>query len=186
MFDKGKKLTKELWWLVLLTGVASTLFGLVALFWPGLTLATLVYTFAIFVVVGGVVALFEALSNISKDRLWWLALLLALVNLGIGVYLLRHPLVAATFFVVLLSIVVFMQAIFDLVVASYAEKSEGKWLWVLTGIFGLVAGVVILVYPVAASLAFIWVLGLYSVVHGVVAVAYSLQVRKDMKKLFKK
>lgn len=185
MFDKGKKLTKEIWWLVVLTGVASIAFGLVALFWPGLTLATLVYMFAIFVVVAGAVALFESLSNIKKDRLWWLALLFALLNIGIGVYLLRNPLVAATFFVVLIAIVIFVQSLFDLVVASYAEKNEGKWLWVVTGVLGLIAGGIILFYPLAASLAFVWVMGLYSLIHGIVAVAYAIQIRSDIKKLKK-
>lgn len=185
MFDKGKKLSKQIWWLVVLSGIAGILFGLVALFWPGLTLATLVYMFAIFTVVGGAVGLFEALSSIKKDRLWWLALIFALVNIGIGVFLLRNPLVAAALFVILLVIVIVAQAIFDLVMASYAEKGEGKWLWIVTGVFGLIAAVVILFYPLAASLAFVWVMGLYSLIHGIVAVAFAIQVRGDIKKLKK-
>lgn len=185
MFDKSKKLTKEVWWLVLLTGIASVVFGVLALFWPALTLATLVYMVAIFTIVGGVVGLFEALTSIKKDRLWWLMLLFALVNIGIGVFLLRNPLVTAAIFVILLAVVIFAQSIFDLVVASYMDKQEGKWLWIVTGVLGLVAAVAIMFYPVAASLAFTWVVGLYALVHGVVAVAYAINVRKDMKKLFK-
>ena len=104
MFNKSKKLTKEIWWLILLTGIAGTLFGLVALFWPKLTLVTLVYMVAILTVVGGAVALFEAITSIKKDRLWWLALLFALVNIGVGVYLVRNPLIAAALFVIILAI----------------------------------------------------------------------------------
>ena len=59
---------------------------------------------AVVAVVGGAVALFEAISSIKKDRLWWLALALALLNIGVGVYLLRNPLVAAAVFVVILAI----------------------------------------------------------------------------------
>lgn len=33
---------------------------------------------------GGAIALFEAISSIKKDRLWWLALALALLNIGVG------------------------------------------------------------------------------------------------------
>ena len=128
MFDRSKKLTKEIWWMILLTGIAGTIFGLIALFWPTMTLVTLVYTVAIVTVVGGAIALFEAISSIKKDRLWWLALALALLNIGVGVYLLRNPLVAAAVFVVILAIVILGRSIFDLVVASYMDKKEGRWL----------------------------------------------------------
>ncbi len=183
MFNKSKKLTKEIWWLILLTGIAGTLFGLVALFWPKLTLVTLVYMVAILTVVGGAVALFEAITNIKKDRLWWLALLFALVNIGVGVYLVRNPLIAAALFVIILAIVILARAIFDLVVASYMEKQEGRWLWIATGVLGLISAGVIVFYPVAASLAFTWVLGLYALIHGVTTVGFAVQIRKDIKKL---
>jgi len=186
MFDRTKKLTKEVWWLLILTGVTSIVFGLVTLFWPKLTFATFVYFYAIFVVVGGAIGLFEAISNIKKDGLWWIALLLSLVNLGVGVFLLRNPAVAATLLVLFVVIFIFMQAIFDLAVASYIGKKDNQWLWIVSGILGLFAGVVVLAYPLATTVAFVWVLGLYALVHGIVSVAYALQIRGELKKLFKK
>jgi len=186
MFDRTKKLTKEVWWLLILTGVTSIVFGLVTLFWPKLTFATFVYLYAIFVVMGGAIGLFEAISNIKKDGLWWIALLLSLVNLGVGVFLLRNPAVAATILVLFVVIFIFMQAIFDLAVASYISKKDNQWLWIVSGILGLFAGVVVLAYPLATTVAFVWVLGLYALVHGIVSVAYALQIRGELKKLFKK
>ena len=183
MFDKSKKLTKEIWWMILLTGIAGTVFGMIALFWPKMTLVTLVYTVAIVTVVGGAIALFEAISSIKKDRLWWLALALALLNIGVGVYLLRNPLVAAAVFVVILAIVILGRSIFDLVVASYMDKKEGRWLWILTGVLGIIAAVAIVFYPVRSSLAFTWVLGIYALIHGVTTVGFAVQIRKDIKKL---
>ena len=183
MFDRSKKLTKEIWWTILLTGIAGTIFGLIALFWPTMTLVTLVYTVAIVTVVGGAIALFEAISSIKKDRLWWLALALALLNIGVGVYLLRNPLVAAAVFVVILAIVILGRSIFDLVVASYMDKKEGRWLWILTGVRGIIAAVAIVFYPVQSSLAFTWVLGMYALIHGVTTVGFAVQIRKDIKKL---
>lgn len=183
MFDTSKKLTKEIWWLLLFTGIAGIVFGLVMLFWPKITVITLVYLVAIFMVVGGVAHLLGALANIKKDRLWWLAILLGLVNLGAGVYLLRNPLVLAAVLVIFLAITILAQSIFDLVIASYTKKEEGRWLWVVNGLIGFVSAIAILFYPVAASLAFVWVLGLYAVIHGVSAVAFAFQVRGEIKKL---
>jgi len=181
MFDKSKKLTKEVRWMLLLTGVVSVVFGLVTLFWPALTFATFVYFYAMFMVVAGAIALFEAIANIKKDRLWWLAVLFALFNLGVGVYLLRNPLVTAALLVLLMVIFVFVQAVLDFVVASYADKKDSRWLWIVSGVLGLAAGVVVLMYPLASTLVFVWVLGLYALVHGIVAVSYALQMRKHIK-----
>lgn len=183
MFNKSKKLTKEMWWLILLTGIVGAVFGAVALFWPKLTLVTLVYMVAIFAVAGGAIGLFEAISKIHKDRLWWLTLLFALLNIAIGVYLVRNPMIAASLFVVLLALVILARATFDLVVASYMPKAEGRWIWILAGILGLIAAFAIVFYPVGASLAFVWVLGLYALIHGVMTVGFAIQIRQDIKKL---
>ena len=91
--------------------------------------------------------------------------------------------VTATLFVWLLAISILARAIFDLVVASYADKDESRWLWIFTGIIGLIAAVAVVAYPIASSLAFTWVLGLYALIHGIATVAYVVQVRKDIKKL---
>jgi len=185
MFDKKLSITKEVWWLVLVTGIVSTLFGLVALFWPKLTLATLVYMYAMFVVVIGAFSMFEALASIKKDPLWWLMTIFAVFNLIIGVFLLRNPLVAATVFIVLLAVFIFVQSIIDLVIASYAGKGDNRWLWVATGVFGIIMGFVMLFYPLAASVAFVWVLGVYALVHGIVAIAFSVQTKSAVRKLAK-
>lgn len=183
MFDKSRKLTKEIWWIILLTGIAGIVFGALALFWPQLTLVTLVYMVAIVAVTVGAVSLFEALASIKKDRLWWLALVFALINIGIGVFLVRNLLITAAIFVVILSVVILFRSIFDLVVASYMDKEEGRWLWIITGLLGVIAAVIIMVYPVASSLAFTWVLGLYALIHGITTVAFAAQSRRDIKKL---
>lgn len=182
MPTRSTVLTKELWWFIVLSGAASVVFGAVALFWPKLTLVTLVFLFAVFVLVAGLVELFSALKNIKGNRLWWLSLLLAVVNIAIGVYLVRNPLVTAVVFVMLLAAAIGVRAIFDLIVASYADRNEHKWLWVASGVLGLIAAVVILVYPVSASVTFVWVLGLYTLIHGVIALAYAAQIRGDVKK----
>ncbi len=183
MFNKAKKITKEIWWYLVLSGVLAIVFGFVALLWPALTASTLVFLVALFTIIGGVIALVHALANIGKDPLWWLSVLMALVSLGIGVFLLKNPLVTAALLVILLAILIFIQALYDLVIASYANKDEGRWMWIITGILGLIVAVTIMVWPVPAALAFVWVLGLYALVHGVVNIAYAFQIRKDVKVL---
>ncbi len=178
-----KEASKSLWWLVVLAGIASILFGLIAIFWTGLTLATLILLFGIFVIVIGVVMLVDALSDIKVDPLWWLTMLLALFGIAIGIYLVMNPSAAVTLFVALLVLYVFVQSIFSLVVASYAEKGDGRWLWVVTGLVGIILGIFMIIYPITASLATVWVLGLYALVQGIMIIAFAFRVRSRIKNL---
>ena len=66
----------ENWWLLLLRGLAAIAFGVLAFFWPGLTLAALVYLWGAYAIVDGVIALWAAFSASGGDAgpRWWLGL----------------------------------------------------------------------------------------------------------------
>jgi len=44
------------WWAMVLRGIAAVLFGLAALFWPGMTLLVLLVVFAVYALVDGLLA----------------------------------------------------------------------------------------------------------------------------------
>ena len=50
------------WWLLLLRGLASIAFGIVAFLWPGLTLVALTYMFGIYAIVDGLPAIWAAVA----------------------------------------------------------------------------------------------------------------------------
>ena len=55
------------WWGRLLRGVAAVLFGLVALFWPGLTLFVLIVLFGVYALADGVLAILGGIRE-SEGR----------------------------------------------------------------------------------------------------------------------
>src|ERR1700741_3499282 len=64
------------WWFRLLRGIAAIAFGILAFFWPGLTLITLTYLWGAYALCDGVLALWEAIAGKEADMAprWWLAL----------------------------------------------------------------------------------------------------------------
>ena len=86
---------KQLWGLGIGFGVVSILFGIVALFWPGLTVGLLVILFSVFILVWGVIGIIVSISSTSTDKFWWLELIFSILAIGLAVYLLRNPVVAA-------------------------------------------------------------------------------------------
>src|SRR5499433_3802946 len=53
----------ENWWLLLLRGVASIIFGLLAFIWPGLTLVALIFLWGAYAIIDGGIALWAAISG---------------------------------------------------------------------------------------------------------------------------
>ncbi len=178
MSTKVEEYVEDLWWLFVLQGIATLVFGVTALFLPGLTLATLVILFAVYAVVLGVIELVHGFSSIGKNGSWWFSLLIGLVLAGIGIYLIRNPLTALGVFIILVGAMVLARGVFDLVVAAFfTRRTDSRWLWAISGALGVVAGVILWSNPVSGGIAFVWVLGLYALVAGSISLAYAFQMR---------
>ena len=174
---KTKRITKKIWWSMVLGGIASIIFGLIAMFWPGMTLSVLIWMFGIFVIAMGVVWAFQGFTHINKDPLWWLAGLFGVLAIAVGIYLIGNSTIAIKLFAVLLTIYIFAQSLLDLIAASYSERND-KWIWIMIGILGVILGLVIIFNPTSASLAFVWVLGLYALIHGMAAIACAMMSKE--------
>lgn len=63
------------WWLLLLRGLSAIAFGILAFFWPGLTLLTLILLWGVYALCDGVFALGAAIFAKGGDMgpRWWLA-----------------------------------------------------------------------------------------------------------------
>lgn len=164
--------------LVVLQGLATLLFGVVALFFPGLTLANLVTLFAVYVTVVGVVSLVHGFRDLGKSDHYWFSLLVGLVMVAAGVYLVRNPVMEQSAFLVLAGALVLVRGVADLFVSAFfSSHSEHRLLWVVSGVVGVVAGIMLWRYPLAGMLDFVWVLGLYALVVGSVGMALASRVR---------
>lgn len=162
-------------------GVVAILFGLAALFWPGMTLVTLVYVFSAFLLVSGLVGFIVSLVTITKNKYWFMDMLLSLLELGIGVYLVRHITVTLATFILLVGISFVVRGVVDMVRAFIDDSASGHRILVgLGGLVGLIAGLVVLRQPVAGGVAFVWVPGLYALISGPLMIALASQARAEL------
>lgn len=162
---------------LVLHGIAAILFGIAAVFWPGLTTITLVYLLAAFLLIDGVIALIWGLTKFSDFSKAILIMLLGLVELGAGLYLMRQPELALATLIVILGFVLVIRGLLAFI-HMFTEKDAPviKALHGIQGFLGLVVGIFILAQPVVSGLAFVWVLGLYALITGAVMVAMSSMV----------
>jgi uncharacterized membrane protein HdeD (DUF308 family) len=166
--------TKENWWALVSGGVATLIFGVAAVFWPGITLLVLLYLFSAYALISGVVNISAGLSTLGQADSWFLPVALGAFELGVGVYLLRHTAVKFATFVILIGFVLIIHGIVEAVGAYYNTRATAKVqaLSYLSGVGALVAGIVILfVAKQSQGVDFVWILGLYGIGVGTMQIA---------------
>ena len=168
----------------MLRATAAILFGLVTVFWPGLTLAVLIYLLAAFVLAIGLVETISGLMSIRRRTTWWVTVAVGLISLGVGVYLARHPDASLRTFILVVGIWFIGWGVLDLMIAFLSRLSIGnRVVNFIAGLAGVAAGIVVLLQPLSGGLAFAWVLGLYGIIYGIMHLASSIELRNDFDEL---
>jgi uncharacterized membrane protein HdeD (DUF308 family) len=176
-------LARQLWGLAIAQGVMAILFGVLALFWPGLTVALLIVFFSIFVLVWAIVGVIVSLSSIETNKLWWVELVFSVLALGLAVYMLRNPVDAAKIFIFLIGITFLVRGVIDLLIGLFDGTVTGgnRVFRIVVGVLGVLAGIVTFLYPVSAGVAVVWVVGLYAVLYGSMVIAFSFRTQHELR-----
>jgi len=175
-------LEKQLWGLAIAQGVLAILFGILALFWPGLTVGLLIVFFGIFILIWGIVGIITSLTSIGKEKFWWLELLFSVLVLGLAVYMLRNPVETATVFIFFIGVTFLVRGVVDVLQGLFDGERTGqnRLFHVIAGVIGVLAGIVTLTYPVSAGVAVVWVVGLYAVLYGSLLIAFSFKAQNEL------
>lgn len=171
----------DLWWVMVVQGIVAVLFGIVAIFWPGLTLTVLVYLFGAFILIIGIADLISGVLRISRGGWgWFVQILLGILGVGVGIYLIRHPLASFATIILLIGLVLIVRGVIDIVMSFLAgdKRPSARVLLGIGGLLSLVIGVIILNQPVAGGVAFVWLIGLYAIIVGVLLFATGLDAKK--------
>jgi len=166
------------WWGLTIRGIFAILFGIAAVFWPQMTLVTLVYLFSAWILVDGVVRIIVGLGGIGKRHMWLLTLLVGLLQVGVGVYLIRHPYVSFATLILLISFTLIIGGVIGVVSSLSDTTSTGKTLGVVSGVVAALAGILLLFQPASAGVAFVWIIGLFALIDGPLLIALSLDVKR--------
>lgn len=166
------------WWLILLRGIAFILFGVLAFAWPGITLVTLILFYGAFVLIDGVLALAHAVMGGNMASRWWLALI-GIAGIAFGLLTFMWPGVTALVLLWFIASWAIVLGVFQILGAIRLRKEiDNEWTLILGGIISVLFGLVLFVAPGAGALAFVWVIGIFAIVFGLLMVMASLRLKK--------
>lgn len=164
--------------LLIAQGALAIAFGLTAIFWPDLTSLALAYLFSIFLLIDGFVLLilgFGRWTPRAHTRIWW-----GVLQVLLGLFVLYNPDVTFGVLVLILGMTLIVRGAFNAVHAIlWAHEHFGeRLLHGVQGGLGLAVGTVIVLQPAAGGLAFVWILGLYALVAGIMLIALASGIGK--------
>jgi uncharacterized membrane protein HdeD (DUF308 family) len=172
------ELCKRTWWVILLGGIASVAFGVLALVNPGIALLVLAMFFAASVLVDGISSAIGAIQHREKDG-WWLMLLIGALGLAVGAFALMNPPVSILAFIYLVAFQAIALGVFTAMLGYKVRKATSReWILYLTGGLSILFGGAVLAHPVAGSVTIVYLIAAWAIVVGAFKIAFALRVKR--------
>jgi uncharacterized membrane protein HdeD (DUF308 family) len=170
----------ENWWLLLLRGLAAIAFGVIAFFWPGITLVALTYLWGAYALVDGVVAIWAAFSASGDDAgpRWWLGLS-GIVSILAGIVAFVYPGLTALVLLVVIAVWAIIIGVLQLYAAMQLRKViNNEWWLILSGLLSIAFGAVLIAWPGTGALAVIWTIAWFAVFFGCMFIGLAFELKK--------
>lgn len=132
------------WWVPVSLGALSALAGVIVLIKPSNSLATLAVIAGLFVLFDGIVELVSSLSRYTEHR--GLTALLGILNLIVGILLIRHPIAGVTAVALLIGIWLVVAGALRMVLAFEVQDGRRGW-HLVVAVVEVIAGIVIVASP---------------------------------------
>jgi uncharacterized membrane protein HdeD (DUF308 family) len=167
------------WWLLLLRGIAAIAFGVLAFFWPGITLLTLTLLWGAYALSDGILALWAAISGrgFNSGSRWWLAFagIAGILSGVIAFFLPGMTALVLLLFIASWAIVIGVLQIWGAI--QLRKEMEGEWLLALNGLLSVAFGVLVMAQPGAGALAVVWTIGWYAILAGCIYIGLAFRLK---------
>jgi uncharacterized membrane protein HdeD (DUF308 family) len=169
---------KKHWWQVAARGLIALLFGIMLLAWPGVSLFIFAILFGAFAFVDGIFTLVAAVNyKAGAGQRTWL-FVRGILGIIVGIITFFWPAITELALVLLIGAWALVTGIMELNFAFRSVRETGaKWLFAVSGILSIILGILLLVRPIAAVIAVIWIIGAYAVIAGIVLIVLGFRLR---------
>lgn len=177
-----RDIARTYWWVTLLRGIVSVLFGIVAIVLPGWTLLFLVYLFGAYVLIDGIIAVVLAFQERNVYSRWWVILIGGIAGIILGLMVFFWPGETVIVLLYLIAAWAIITGIFEVIAAIVASAGAGReWTMIASGVISILLGIVLFFIPGPSLLAFVWLIGIFSLIYGLVLLFRAFQYRTLLK-----
>jgi uncharacterized membrane protein HdeD (DUF308 family) len=173
------------WWTVALRGVLAIVVGLIAFFFPGVTLTFVIALFGAFALLEGAFLILSGIRNRRENARWWVLIMQGIISIGAGIFAFAAPLATAVALLYLMAAWAIASGLVEIIVAIRLRKEiEGEWMLVLDGLLTIGFGVALMVVPAAGLLVWMWMIGGFKLASGLLLLLLAFRLRKEERGTF--
>ena len=165
------------WWAFVIRGLLAVLFGLIALFLPGVTMLSLVLVFAAYAFADGIFAIVGAVRAVRAHDRWGLLILEGVVDILAALAAVTLPGLTVVVFVTLLAVWALLTGALMLSAGFKVDTDHGRWWMVLGGAVSILYGLALFIAPLIGALVLTWWIGAYALVFGVAMLVLAFRLR---------
>ena len=170
-------LCRRTWWVFVVGGVASVIFGVLAFLNPGLALFVLAMFFAASILVDGAFNAVGALQHREKDG-WWVMLLMGILGLVVGGYALLNPPVSMIALIYLVAIQALLLGVFLLIMGYKVRKATSReWILYAAGAVSVLFGILVFRNPLAGGVSIVYLIACWAVAVGALKIFFGIKVK---------
>jgi len=166
---------KSMWWIPLIGGIAAIILGALLLTAPAMTTATLVVFLGIYWLVAGIINIVSIFTGDKKG--WGWRLFIGILGIIAGILVLQHPLWSTILVPAVLIIVLAIDGLIIGVMQLIHGFTGGGAGAIILGILSILFGLILLANPMLATIGLPFVLGIFAIIGGIVAVIQAFRMK---------
>jgi len=164
------------WGLAVVLGVLSIILGVLAIAYPGRTVVIVAIFFAAWLFVTGIYEVIVSFTRDGDTAMRVFHAIIGVLAVIVGFALLRTPFQSVEVLIFVLGVFWLVQGIMTFV-AAFSVKQGRNW-GIFIGILGVLAGIVILAYPIDSALTLAFIGGIWLVILGIMQIVAGFQLRR--------
>ena len=185
--NTGTDLLHRAWLSWVLFGLTTAILGVVLVAWPGPSILVASVLFGIYLVLSGLVMLVLAFAAHTTAGIRFLSFISGAASLDLGVLAFRELGDGEGYIVLLLAIWIAIGFVFRGVWAVGSATSHpgapGRGWAIFFGVISLIAGIVMLGYPIGSLVVLAQVAGVWLIILGVSELISGVGIHRDAKKV---
>jgi uncharacterized membrane protein HdeD (DUF308 family) len=170
-------LSRAAWQVVLVTGIASLILGVLVLIWPGSTLRATGVLFGVYLVVSGVFQLVSAFGTHRTTGLRVLAFISGALSILLGLFCFRGPMQSLLLLALWIGIGWLIRGITQTLAAASDPSMPARGWQIFLGILTFLAGIVLIDSPFESVAVLTVVGGIWLVAVGIVEIVMAVRMR---------
>ncbi|CAL2056305.1 MULTISPECIES: HdeD family acid-resistance protein [Streptomyces] len=176
-------LAKAAWQVVLVTGIASLILGILVLVWPGHSLVVAGVLFGLYLLVSGVFQLTAAFGTHQATSLRVLAFISGALSILLGLLCFRGPMQSILLLALWIGIGWLIRGVTHTMAAISDPRMPARGWQIVLGVLTFVAGIVLIDSPFRSVAVLTLVGGIWLIVVGITEIITAFRIRHRAKQV---